>query len=85
MEIIPIEESPDKFIVPVLLASGTPDESVATVPLSTLIPILFLPAALSTFIVPVFVILSAALITRDIPVFPTPPDTLIIPVLVTFP
>ena len=60
---------------------------MGTLPLSTLIAIFCLPAALLTLIVPldVFVISSAAFTTRTIPVFPLPPETLITPLFVTFP
>ena len=58
--------------------------SVATVPKSALIPIFLEPV---TFILPAvsLVILSLALLIKTIPVFPAPPETLIILLFKTFP
>ena len=68
------------FIIPEpeLIIRGFPAASVATTPLSTLIAEFFSPI---TFIIPSFVILSAAATFRKTPVFPFPPETFIIPVV----
>ena len=75
------------LIVPLFIAVGNnlvAVSSVATVPKSALIPIFLEPV---TFILPAvsLVILSLALLIKTIPVLPSPPETLIVPLFKTFP
>ena len=75
------------LIVPLFIAVGNnlvAVSSVTTVPKSALIPIFLEPV---TFIFPLvsLVISSLALLIKTIPVFPAPPETLIVPLFRTFP
>ena len=58
--------------------------SVTTEPKSTLIPI-FLAPVIVIFLLVALVISSLALVIKTIPVLPSPPETLIVPLFWTFP